>query len=142
MPRRRQPDTARTGFFDADRHNEAFTLLCADSLRMGVSNAAFMFADRRCRVVTPAAYDLVLRATASLLMNEARYAEEDLTRAFEIDPTHDLVIAKVLEWGPSALQRMAAANFARGRVPRRRDPSPRDARIRIIGNAGRCENAD
>ena len=114
MFRRRPPDTARTAFFDVDRHNEALTLLCTDSLRMGVSDAAFMFADRRCRVVTPSAYDLLLRATASRLMNEARYAEEDLTRAFEIDPTHDLVIAKVLEWGPSALQWKAAVNFVEG----------------------------
>jgi hypothetical protein len=102
MPRCRQPDTA-TGFFDADRHNKALTLLCAHSLRMGEPDAAFKFADRRCRVVTPSAYDLLLRATASRLMNETDFAEGDLARAFDIDPTHDLVITKVLEWGPSAL---------------------------------------
>ena len=114
MPRRQRPDAAAAGFFDADRHSETLALLGAASLRMGKSNAAFMFADRRCRVVTPSAYDLLLRATASRLMNEVRYAEEDLARAFEIDPTHDLVIAKVLEWGPPALQRVAAANFVQG----------------------------
>src|ERR1700750_1727861 len=86
MPRRRQPHTVTTGFFDADRHNEALALLCADAVQMGESNAAFMFADRRCRVVAPAAYDLLLRATASRLMDETHYAEEDLARAFEIDP--------------------------------------------------------
>jgi O-antigen biosynthesis protein len=111
MHRCRLPDTATAGFFDANWHKESLALLCADALRTGESDAAFMFADRRCRIVTPAAYDLLLRATASRLMHEMRYAEGDLARAFEIDPTHDLVIAKVLEWGPSALQRMAAANF-------------------------------
>jgi GT2 family glycosyltransferase len=103
-----------TGFFDAARHNEALALLCADALRKGPPEAAFMFADRRCRLGTPATYDLLMRATASRLMNETRYAEEDLARAFETDPIHDLVIAKVLEWGPSALRRMAAANFVDG----------------------------
>ena len=105
-------------------------------------DAAFMFADRRCRVVTPAAYDLVLRATASRLMNEARYAEEDLTRAFEIDPTHDLVIAKVLEWGPSALQRKAAANFIESESQDGETLRLAMRAFEIIGNAGRSENAD
>ena len=83
-----QPDTAATGFFDADRHNEASTLLCADSLRMGKSNAAFMFADRRCRVVTPCAYDLLLRATASRLMNETRTPKgTSRVRSRSIQPT-------------------------------------------------------
>ena len=112
--RRRLPDKATKGFYDAARHIEALALLCADALRMGQSEAAFMFADRRCRLVTPVAYDLLLRATASRLMNETRYAEGDLARAFETDPTHDLVIAKVLAWGPPALQRRAAASFIEG----------------------------
>ena len=90
MSRCRQPDTA-AGFFDADRHNEALTLLCADSLLMGEPDAAFKFADRRCRVVTPSTYDLLLRATASRLMNETHYAEADLVRAFDIDPTTALL---------------------------------------------------
>jgi len=56
----------------------------------------------------------MLRATASRLMNETSYAEADLARAFEIDPTHDLVIAKVLAWGAPALQPIAAASFLDG----------------------------
>jgi O-antigen biosynthesis protein len=112
--RRGLPAKAETGFFDAARHNEALVLLCANALRMGRSEAAFMFADRRCRLVMPTAYDLLLRATASRLMNETRYAEGDLARAFETDPTNDLVIANVLAWGPPALQRLAAASFIEG----------------------------
>ena len=115
-PRRGPLDKAEAGFFDAARHNEALTLLCVDALRMGRSKAAFMFADRRCRLVLPSAYDLMLRATASRLMNETRHAEEDLVQAFEADPTHDLVIANVLAWGPPALQRMAAASFIEGEL--------------------------
>ena len=47
----------------------------------------------------------MLRATASRLMNETSYAEADLARAFEIDPTHDLVISNVLAWGPQRCNR-------------------------------------
>ena len=73
-----------------------------------------MFADRRCRLPAPTAYDLMLRATASRLMNETSYAEADLARAFEIDPTHDLVISNVLAWGAPSLQPIAAASFLDG----------------------------
>ena len=105
---------ARTGFFDAVRHHEALALLCANALRMGRPEAAFMFADRRCRLPTPTACDFMLRATASRLMNETSYAEADLVRAFEIDPTHNLIISSVLAWGPTALQPVAAASFLDG----------------------------
>ena len=104
-------DLATAGFFDAGRHNEALALLCANALRMGRPEAAFMFADRRCRLPTPTAYDFMLRATASRLMNETSHAEADLARAFEIDPTQDFVISNVLAWGPTALQPIAAACF-------------------------------
>lgn len=104
-------DLAATGFFDAGRHVEALALLCANALRKGRPEAAFMFADRRCRLPAPTAYDLMLRATASRLMKATGYAEADLVRAFEIDPTQDLVISNVLAWGPTALQPIAAASF-------------------------------
>jgi GT2 family glycosyltransferase len=107
-------DLAKAGFFDAGRHNEALALLSAEALRMGRPDAAFMFADRRCRLPSPTAYDLLLRATASRLMNETSYAEADLARAFEIDPTHDLVISNVLAWGAPALRPIAAASFVDG----------------------------
>ena len=140
--RGRPPDRRETGFFDAARHNEALVLLCADALRMGRFEAAFMFADRRCRLVTPGAYDLLLRATASRLMNETRYAEGDLARAFETGPTHDLVIANVLAWGSPALQRLAATSFIEGELQDAETSRARDARLPVVGNAGRRENAD
>ena len=73
-----------------------------------------MFADRRCRLSGPTAYNFTLRAIASQLMNETMHAEADLTKAFEIDPTHDLVIANVLTWGAPALKPIAAASFLDG----------------------------
>ena len=48
-------------------------------------------------------------------MSETVYAEADLARAFEIDPTHDLVISNVLTWGAPALQPVAAASFLDGK---------------------------
>jgi O-antigen biosynthesis protein len=112
--RLRLKHSATTEFADAARHSEALALLCAEALRKGRPEAAFMFADRRCRLVAPTACDLLLRATASRLMGETGYAERDLARAFETDPTHDLVIANVLAWGPLALQRTAATRFIEG----------------------------
>jgi GT2 family glycosyltransferase len=73
-----------------------------------------MFADRRCRLDAPTACDFLLRATASRLMCEAAFAEADLARAFEIDPTHDVVIDNVLRWGAAALRPIAAASFLDG----------------------------
>ena len=102
---------AKAGFFDAGRHSDALALLCAEALKTGRPETAFMFADRKCRLSTPTACDLMLRALASRLMNETGYAQADLARAFEADPTHDLVIANVLDWGDPTLKPVAAASF-------------------------------
>jgi O-antigen biosynthesis protein len=107
-------DLARATFFDPGRHSEALALRYADALKTGRPEAAFMFADRRCRLCAPTAYDLMLRAIASRLMNETAYAEADLAKAFEIDPTHDLVIANALAWGAPELKPIAAASFIHG----------------------------
>ena len=107
-------ELAKAGFFDANRHGEALALLSADALRSGRPEAAFLFADRRCRLAAPTVYDLILRATASRLMSETAYAENDLARAFEIDPTHELVLWNALAWGAPALQHAAAVSLLDG----------------------------
>ena len=107
-------DLARAGLFDAGRHTEALALLSAEALCTGRSEAAFMFADRRCRLSAPTACDFMLRATALRLMNQTSDAEADLARAFEFDPTSDLVISNVLAWGAQTLRPMAAASFLDG----------------------------
>jgi GT2 family glycosyltransferase len=114
VPGRDRHNLARVGFFDADRHSDALALLCAEALKRGPPDTAFMFADRKCRLSAPTAYDLTLRALASRLMNEIGYAQADLARAFEIDPMNDLVIANVLDWGDPALQPIAAATLLEG----------------------------
>lgn len=75
-----------------------------------------MFADRRCRLSAQTADALLMRAIVSRLMNETVYAQADLARAFEIDPTRDLVIANVLAWGAPALKPIAAASLSDGEL--------------------------
>ena len=101
-------------FFDPARHNEALALLSAEALQKGELETAFMFADRKCRRPTPGARDFLLRAAASRLMGYEGCATEDLERAFEIDPTDELVASSVLAWGPQTLHRLAAASFIAG----------------------------
>ena len=125
-------DLAGAGFFEPARHSEALALLCADALKRGRSEAAFIFADRMCRLSPPTACDLILRAMASQLMSETGYAEADLARAFEIDPTHDLVIANVLAWGPPALKPIAAASFLDGEL---QDPDTLRLAMQILEGA-------
>jgi O-antigen biosynthesis protein len=105
---------AQVLFFDPARHNEALALLSAEALQKRQLETAFMFADRKCRRPTPSARDFLLRATASRLMGYEGCATEDLERAFEIDPTDELVSSSVLVWGPQALHRLAAASFIAG----------------------------
>ena len=96
------------------RNGEALALDAARALRLGRPELAFRFADRRCRLPRPTAQDFTLRAAASCLMGETAYAEADLRRAFEIDPTHDLVVSSVLAWGPGDLRPLAAESFLEG----------------------------
>ena len=96
------------------RQNELLASLSATALQEGQFGAAFMFADRRCRRPTPSARDFLLRASACHRLGYDESAAQDLVRAFEIDPTDELVISNALRWGPQALRRSAAANFIAG----------------------------
>ena len=135
--RRRRLERSREGRrIGSQPASERLSLLAADALTTGRPEAAYMFADRRCRLQAPTAYDFLLRATASRLMNEAAFAEADLTRAFEIDPTHDLVIDNVLRWGGAALRPIAAASFLDGN-----SEDPESLRLAMLV-AGICRDAD
>ena len=128
-------------FSTQTRHSEALALLYAEALKSGRPEAAFMFADRRCRLSGPTAYNLMLRAIACRLMNETRYAEADLARAFEIDPTHDLIIANVLAWGAPALKPIAAASYLDGESQDRNTLRLAMQALRASGDANRLPNA-
>ena len=99
---------------DPRRQDELLASLSAAALRTGEFDTAFMLADRRCRRPSPGARDFLLRSSASLHLGYEESAMQDLARAFEIDPTDELVISNVLQRGPQALRRFAAANFIGG----------------------------
>jgi O-antigen biosynthesis protein len=96
------------------RQNELLASLSASALQKGEFEAAFMFADRRCRRPTPSARDFLLRALACRRLGYDESATQDLVRAFEIDPNDELVISNALRWGPQACRSIAAANFIAG----------------------------
>ena len=136
-----QSGGAETLFFDPGGHNEALALLSADALRHRRLESAFMFADRRCRRLTPGARDFLLRATASRLMGYEACAKDDLERAFEIDPTDELVASSILVWGPKPLQGLAAANTIAGASEDPENSRARDAGPASGGRSDRVENA-
>jgi O-antigen biosynthesis protein len=96
------------------RQNELLASLSAAALQDEEFEAAFMFADRRCRRPTPSARDFLLRASVSRRLGYDESAMQDLARAVEIDPTDELVLSNALRWGPQALRRIAAGNFIGG----------------------------
>ena len=96
------------------RQNELLASLSAAALQGGAFEAAFMFADRRCRRPTPSAHDFLLRSSASRRLGYDESATKDLAQAFEIDPIDELVIFNVLRWGAQEYRRIAAANFIAG----------------------------
>ncbi|MBV8565512.1 MAG: glycosyltransferase family 2 protein [Methylobacteriaceae bacterium] len=88
---------SRAAFLDEKGHADALTMLAARCLNEGDFARAFMFADRRCRIEPAAdARHYLLRAEASRRLGDARYAEADLKKAVEIDPTDVLVNRSVL----------------------------------------------
>lgn len=95
-------------FFDHDRHAEALVLLTSAHLTRESPSSAFPFADRRCRILKPAARDLLLRAEASRMAGFVEHARADLVASLEIDPNDSLNNIGALSWGGPDL-RLAAA---------------------------------
>jgi O-antigen biosynthesis protein len=108
---RKGPMSPDALFFDEERHCEALALLASARLSAGDAASAFMFADRRCRLLTPGASDFLLRAEASRLAGHFKFAESDLAKAVEIDPTNILVNRSVLTSRIETDQERAAARL-------------------------------
>jgi GT2 family glycosyltransferase len=96
-------------FFDPKRHHEALTLLAADYLQKGENAAAFQYADRRCRLLTPRAQDYLVRSEASRRAGFSEEADRDLDKALQDDPTNILVLKIALHRGTIAQKRFAAS---------------------------------
>ncbi len=107
-------EAVEVDFFDAGRHNETLALLASAALNAGRPDLAFMFADRRCRTLTPGARDYHLRAEASRRAGYEEYALDDLRRALEIDPVDGVLSSSALTWVTGEMRSLAAANFLAG----------------------------
>lgn len=99
---------ARAAFFDPRRHVETLADLAGAALRRGQGEAAYVFADRRRRLIPPDANDLLLCAQAARLAGWLDYARADLGAAMERDPHNALVKAAAMKWGDPAQQAEAA----------------------------------
>jgi GT2 family glycosyltransferase len=93
---------------DAERLARA----AAEALSRGDSQAAFALADRRCRLLVPAARDFFLRAEAHRAAGRLGAAQADLGRALALDPTDAAIDAAALAWGDEASQIEAAQRVA------------------------------
>ena len=91
---------------------EALGRGAAERLALGDFAAAFALADRRCRLIVPAARDLFLRARAHRGAGRLEAAQRDLAAALALDPT-DLVLDRAaLAWGDEISRREAAERIA------------------------------
>ena len=91
---------------------EALGRAAAEHLTRGDFATAFAFADRRCRLIVPAARDLFLRARAHKGAGRLAAAQRDLAAALAIDPTDPALDRAALGWGDATSRREAAERIA------------------------------
>ena len=87
---------------------EALARAAAERLAEGDAAAAFVFADRRCRLIVPGPRDLFLRAQTHKAAGRLEAAQRDLGAAMALDPNDILIDRAALAWGDSE-QRSEAA---------------------------------
>ena len=91
---------------------EALGHAAAEQLARGDFAAAFALADRRCRLIVPAAHDLFLRARAHKGAGRLEAARRDLAAALALDPTDASLDRAALAWGDDSFRREAAERIA------------------------------
>ncbi len=85
-------------FTSKDYHPTTLVRLAAHYLARQEAAAAFMFADRRCRISPRAgAQDYVLRALCLSALGDPEAARRDFMRAYELDPTDARINQTILE---------------------------------------------
>lgn len=117
---------ARTDAADADRRSLSLSNFGAtasasiDALAKGASEqlargdfaGAYALADRRCRLIVPAARDLLLRAHTHKAAGRLEAAQRDLRAALALDPTDSALDRAALSWGDDASRLEAAGRIA------------------------------
>ena len=91
-----------------ETHRHALTTLAAAALQKGQHKAAFLLADRCCRIDLPQPEHLLLRAEASKGLGHQSQAIRDIEAALAIDPEHLLALRRALTWGNKELRADAA----------------------------------
>ncbi len=90
-------------------HHQSLELLATKALAANNFNAAFKFADRRCRILpTPEAHCFLLRGEASYNLGAKTAAIADVARALEIDPDNVAANRRMLAWSEGTQQLRAA----------------------------------
>jgi GT2 family glycosyltransferase len=90
-------------------HPQSLERLCTAALSAGDAEAAFMLADRRCRVLPHAeAHHFVLRAEALMRLGDRDGATLDIAAALALSPEDVQANRRMLSWGDSAQKEAAA----------------------------------
>ncbi len=87
---------------------EALARAVGERLAQGDAQAAFAFADRRCRLIVPSAHDLFLRAQTHKAAGRLGSAQRDLAAAMALDPADILIDRAALVWGDESSRTRAA----------------------------------
>ena len=115
-------------------HHQALELKCVEALARGDPDAAFRFADRRCRIrPLPDAHSFVLRAEALHRLGERDAALAALETALQIAPDDVAANRRLLSLG-SRERRCAAADAL---VRCDEDPQVLRRAIKVLRDAGR-----
>jgi O-antigen biosynthesis protein len=116
-------------------HHQWLELRAAQALAAGDVATAFRFADRRCRIAPPAeARSCVLRADALFRMGNRAAAIRDLSSALANAPDDIAANRRMLAWGDSAQQCLAAAVL----IQRDHDFVVLRRAIEVLSTNGQC----
>src|SRR3954467_8389419 len=92
-----------------DSHPESLERLCIAALSAQEAEAAFMYADRRCRIAPLAkAHHYTLRAEALHRLGDLESAVTSIAAALALAPEDIQANRRMLAWGPDA-ERISAA---------------------------------
>jgi GT2 family glycosyltransferase len=125
---------------------EALGRAASERLALGDFAAAFALADRRCRLIVPAARDLFLRARAHRGAGRLEAAQRDLAAALALDPTDPVLDRAALSWGDAirlreAAERIAARETSSWTLRRRATAALFESGTRIVHRLRRDANA-
>ncbi|MDX8456001.1 glycosyltransferase [Mesorhizobium sp. VK9D] len=115
-------------------HHHSLELLAAQALARGEAEAAFKFADRRCRVRPhPEPRSYVLRGQALFRLGDKSAAIRDLRNALDLAPEDIAANRRMLAWADGAGKIEAAAAL----IPQDRDLDTLRVAMEVLHAAGR-----